>query len=48
VSAPCDFDKKYFCPFSLEIKLFDTKLYFTWILVHEFEKKKRFIEKLQR
>jgi len=37
-----------FGPFSLEIKLFGTKLYFTCILVHEFEKKKRFIEKLRR
>jgi hypothetical protein len=30
-----------FDPFSLEMKLFGTKLYFTCILVHEFEKKKR-------
>jgi hypothetical protein len=38
-----------FDPFSLEMKLFGTKLYFTCILVHEFEKKKkRFIEKLRR
>jgi hypothetical protein len=30
-----------FGPFSLEMKLFDTKLYFTCILVLEFEKRKR-------
>jgi hypothetical protein len=30
-----------FGPFSLEMKLFDTKLYFTCILILEFEKRKR-------
>jgi len=37
-----------FGPVSLEIKLFDSKLYFTCILIFEVEKKKEFIEKLQR
>jgi hypothetical protein len=48
-SMPCDLDKNIFGPFSLEMKLFSTKLYFTsiyssWV----WEKKERFVEKLQR
>ena len=39
---PCDFDKNIFGPFSLEMKLFSTKLYFTSIyIVPEFEKRKK-------
>jgi hypothetical protein len=39
---PCDLDKNIFGPFSLEMKLFSTKLYFTSIyIVLEFEKRKK-------
>jgi hypothetical protein len=39
---PCDFDKKKkIGPFSLEIKFFSTKLYFTSILILKFEKGER-------
>ena len=41
-SMPCDLDKNIFGPFSLEMKLFSTTLYFTSIyIVLEFEKRKK-------
>jgi hypothetical protein len=41
---PCDLDKNIFGPFSLEMKLLSTKLYFTSLYIYivlEFEKRKK-------